>query len=151
MIRFVAEQSLVQITPLQSVVLSCEQVPGASEFAGNSSLSDRSLSGRLISLKNLADSRARRLLNHVEQPVAFDGHIKVWAGGLSFANAFSHRHVELGNVERKPLRDRRWNPAIALRHREIRERLARLRTAHSELGDLYVSHLARVNCPLSTG
>ena len=76
--------------------------------------------------------------------MAFDGHIEVWAGGLSFANAFSHPHVQLRNVERKPRRDRGWNPAIALRYREIRQRFARLRTAHGELGDLYVSRLARV-------
>src|SRR4029077_6678592 len=43
-----------------------------------------------------------------------------------------------------PRRDGRWNPAVALRYREIRQRFARLRTAHSELGDLYVSRLARV-------
>ena len=76
--------------------------------------------------------------------MAFHGHIKVRADGLSFANAFSHPHVQLRNVERKPRRDRGWNPAIALRYREIRQRFARLRTAHSELGDLYVSRLARV-------
>jgi hypothetical protein len=29
--------------------------------------------------------------------VPFDGHIKVWAYGLSFANAFSHPHVQLRN------------------------------------------------------
>jgi hypothetical protein len=46
------------------------------------------------SLKNLADPGVRRLLNHVEQLVAFDGYIKVWAQGLSFANAFSHPHVQ---------------------------------------------------------
>src|ERR1700687_3567986 len=93
-------------------------------------------------MKNLADPGVRRLLNHVKQLVAFDGHIKVWADGLSFANAFSHSHVQLRNVERKPRWDREWNPAIALRYREIRQRFARLRTAHSELGDLYVSRLA---------
>src|SRR5258708_29811994 len=96
------------------------------------------------SLKNLAGPGVRRLLNHVKQLVAFDGHIKVWAHWLSFANAFSHPHVQLRNVERKPRRDRGWNPAIALRHREIRQRFSRLRTAYSELGDLYVSRLARV-------
>src|ERR1700730_10604592 len=96
-------------------------------------------------MKNLADPGIRRLLNHVKQLVAFDGHIKVWADGLSFANAFSHPHVELRNVERKPRRDRRWNPAIAIRYREIRKRFARLRTAHRELGDLYVSRLAGVS------
>ncbi len=96
------------------------------------------------SLKNLADPGVRRLLNRVKQLVAFDGHIEVWADGLSFANAFSHPHVQLRNVERKPRRDRGWNPAIALRYREIRQRFAGLRTAHSELGDLYVSGLARV-------
>jgi hypothetical protein len=53
-------------------------------------------------LRNLADSRVRRLLNHVEQPVAFDGHIKIWADGLSFANAFSYPRVQLRYVERKP-------------------------------------------------
>src|ERR1700738_4513794 len=90
------------------------------------------------SLKNLADPRVRRLLNHVKKLVAFDGHIKVWADGLSFANAFSHPHVQLRNVERKPRRDCRWNPAIALRYQEIRQRFARLRTAHGALGDLYV-------------
>src|SRR3979490_812329 len=76
--------------------------------------------------------------------MAFDGRIKVWADGLSFANAFSHPHVQLGNVERQPGRDCGGNPAIALRYREIRQRVARLPTAHSELGDLYVSLLARV-------
>src|ERR1700722_18202516 len=91
------------------------------------------------SLKNLADPGLRRLLNRVKQLVAFDGHIEVWADGLSFANAFSHPHVQLRNVERKPRRDRGWNSAIALRYREIRQRFARLRTAHGELGDLYVS------------
>src|SRR6202162_5942676 len=96
------------------------------------------------SLNNLADPGVRRLLNRVKQLVAFDGHIEVWAHGLSFANAFSHPHVQLRNVERKPRWDRGWNPAIALRYREIRQRFAGLRTAHSELGDLYVSHLARV-------
>src|SRR6267378_4065125 len=95
-------------------------------------------------LKNLADPGVRRLLNHVKQLVAFDGHIKVWADGLSFANAFSHPHVQLRNVERKPRRDRGWNPTIALRYREIRQRFARLGAAHRELGDLYVSRLARV-------
>jgi hypothetical protein len=95
-------------------------------------------------MKNLADPGIRRLLNHVKQLVAFDGHIKVWADRLSFANGFSHPHVELRNVERKPRRDRRRNPAIALRYREIRQRFSRLRTAHRELGDLYVSRLARV-------
>ena len=89
------------------------------------------------SLKNLADPSVRRLLNHVKQLVAFNGYIEVWADGLSFANAFSHPHVQLRNVERKPRRDRGWNPAIALRYREIRQRFARLRPAHSELGDLY--------------
>ena len=96
------------------------------------------------SLKNLADPGIRGLLNRVEQLVAFDGHIEVWAHGLSFANAFSHPHVQLRDVEGEPRRDRGWNPAIALGYREIRERFARLPTAHSELGDLYVSHLARV-------
>src|SRR6266436_4043391 len=96
------------------------------------------------SLKNLAGPGVRRLLNHVKQLVAFDGHIEVWADGLSFANAFRHPHVQLRNVERKPRRDRGRNPAIALRYREIRQRFARLRTEHSELGDLYVSLLARV-------
>jgi len=38
-------------------------------------------------LKNLADPGVRRLLNRVKQLVAFDGHIEVWADGLSFANA----------------------------------------------------------------
>src|SRR5258706_13831830 len=95
------------------------------------------------SLKNLAGPGVRRLLNHVKQLVAFDGHIKVWADGLSFANAFSHPHVQLRNVERKPRRDRGWKPAIALRYREIHQRIARLRTAHSELGGLYVSGLPR--------
>jgi len=76
--------------------------------------------------------------------VAFDSQIKVWADGLSLPNAFSHPHVQLRNVERKPRRDRGWHPAIALRYREIRQRFARLRTEHSELGDLYVSRLARV-------
>jgi hypothetical protein len=45
------------------------------------------------SLKNLADPGVRCLLNHVKQLVALDGHIKVWADGLSFANAFSHPRV----------------------------------------------------------
>src|SRR5258708_29854183 len=96
------------------------------------------------SLKNLADPGVRRLLNRVKQLVAFDGHIEVWADGFSFANAFSHPHEQLRNVERKPRRDRGWNPPIALWYREIRQRFARLRTAHSELGDLYVSRVARV-------
>ena len=82
------------------------------------------------SLKELADPGVRRLLNHVKQLVAFDSQIKVWADGLAFANAFSHAHVQLRNVERKPRRDCGWNPAIALRNREIRQRFARLRTAH---------------------
>ena len=76
--------------------------------------------------------------------MAFDGHIEVGANGLFFANAFSHPHVQLRNVERKPCRDRGWNPAIALRYREVRQWFACRRTAHSELGDLYVSRLARV-------
>jgi hypothetical protein len=76
--------------------------------------------------------------------VGFDRHIEVWADGLSPANAFSHPRVQLGNVERQPRRDRRWNPAIALRYREIRQWFAGLRTTHSELGDLYVSRLVRV-------
>jgi hypothetical protein len=76
--------------------------------------------------------------------VAFDGQIEIWAHGFSFANAFSHPHVQLRNVERKPCRDRGRNPAIALRYREIRQRFARRRTANSELGDLYVSRLARI-------
>src|ERR1700730_10431185 len=97
-----------------------------------------------VSLKNLADPGVRRLLNRVKQLVAFDGQIEVWADGPSFANPFSHPHVQLRNVERKPRRDRGWNPAIALRYRKIRPRFARPRTAHSELGDLYVSRLARV-------
>jgi hypothetical protein len=82
-------------------------------------------------------------LNRVKQLVAFDGHIEVWADGLSFANAFSHPYEQLRSVEGKSRRDRGWNPAIALRYREIRQRFARLRTAHSELGDLYVCCLAR--------
>src|SRR5260370_40196019 len=57
------------------------------------------------SLKNLADPGVRRLLNHVKQLVAFDGQIEFWADGLSFANAFSHPHVQLRNVERKPCQD----------------------------------------------
>jgi hypothetical protein len=97
-----------------------------------------------LSLKNLADRGVQRLLNRVKQLVAFDGHIRVWADGLSFANAFSHPHVQLRNVARKSRRDGGWNPAIALRYREIRQRFARLRTARSELGDLYVGRLARV-------
>ena len=96
------------------------------------------------SLNHLADPGVRSLLNRVQQLVAFDGHIEVWAGGLSFANALSHPQVQLRNVERKPGRDRGRNPAIALRYREIRQRFARLRTANSELGDLYVSRLASV-------
>ena len=94
--------------------------------------------------QTLADTGFRPLLNHVKQLVASDGHIKVWTDGLSFANAFSHPHVQLRNVEGRPRRDRRWNPAIDLRYSEIREWFARLRTAHNELGDLYVSRLARV-------
>jgi hypothetical protein len=82
------------------------------------------------SLKNVADPGVRRLLNRVKQVVAFDGHIKAWADGLSFADAFSHPHVQLRNVERKPRRDRGWNPAIALPYRETRQRFARLCTAH---------------------
>src|SRR6202795_3080200 len=96
------------------------------------------------SLKNLADPGVRRLLNRVKQLVAFDGQIEIWAHGFSFANAFSHPHVHLRNVERKSRRDRGWNPAIALRYREVCQRFARLRTAHSELGDLYVSRLTRI-------
>src|SRR6202795_423924 len=96
------------------------------------------------SLKNLADPGVRSLLNGVKQLVAFDGQIEIWAHGFSFANAFRHPHVQLRNVERKPCRDRGRNPAIALRYREIRQRFARLGTAHSELGDLYVSLLATV-------
>ena len=96
------------------------------------------------SLKNLADPGVRRLLNRVQQLVAFDGHVKVWADGLSFANALSHPPVQLRNVERKPRRDRGWNPAIALRYREIRQQFARLCAAHRELGDLYISRLARI-------
>src|SRR5882757_3690262 len=99
---------------------------------------------RSSSLKNLADPGVRRLLNRVKQLVACDGRIEVWTDGPSSANAFSHPHVQLRNVEREPRRDRGWNPAIALRYREIRQRFARLRTAHSELGDLYVRRLARV-------
>ncbi len=56
--------------------------------------------------------------------MAFDGHIKTWADGLSFANAFSHPHVHLRNVERKSRRDRGWNPAMALRYRETEGALA---------------------------
>jgi hypothetical protein len=96
------------------------------------------------SLNNLADSGVRRLLNGVKQLVTFDGQIEVWAHGFSFANAFSHPHVQLRNVERKPCRDRGRNPAIALRYREVRQRFARLRAVHSEHGDLYVSRLARI-------
>jgi len=90
-------------------------------------------------LNNLADPGVRCLLNRVQQLVAFDGHIEVWADGLSFANTFCHPHVQLGNVERNPRRDGSFNTAIARRYGEVR-----LRTAHSELGDLYVSRLARV-------
>jgi len=36
--------------------------------------------------------------------LAFDGHIKVWAERLSFANAFSHPYVQLGDVETTPCR-----------------------------------------------
>jgi hypothetical protein len=59
-------------------------------------------------LKILADPPVRRLLNHVKQLVAFDGHIKVWAYGPSFAKVFSHPHVQLrdfgkfGRSFRKP-------------------------------------------------
>jgi hypothetical protein len=56
--------------------------------------------------------------------MSVDGHIKVRAEGSSFANAFSHPHVQLRNVERKPRRDRGWNPTIAIRYREIPERPA---------------------------
>jgi hypothetical protein len=65
-----------------------------------------------LSLKNMADPGVRGLLNCVEQLVAFDGHIEVWAHGLCFANAFSQLHVQLRNVEG----------------------FGRLRAAHSELG-----------------
>ena len=98
----------------------------------------------MISLKNLADAGVRRLLSRVKELVAFDGHIEVRAHGLSFANTFSHPLVQLRNIERKPRRDRGWNPAIALRYREIRQRFARLRTAQIELRDLYVGRLVRV-------
>jgi hypothetical protein len=54
------------------------------------------------SLKNLADPCVRRLLNRVKQPVAFDGHIEFWADGFSFANAFSHPHVQLRNMKGRP-------------------------------------------------
>jgi hypothetical protein len=94
-------------------------------------------------LQNLAEPGVRRLLNRVKPLVAFDGHIEVGAHGLSFANAFSHPYEELRNVEGRPRRHLGWNPAIALRYREIRQRFARLRTAHSELGDLHAD-LARV-------
>jgi hypothetical protein len=60
-----------------------------------------------------------RSLNHVKQLVAFDGHIEVWADRPSFANAFSHPHVQR-NVGRKPHWDREWKSAIPLRYREIR-------------------------------
>jgi hypothetical protein len=63
-----------------------------------------------LSLNNLADPGVRRLLNRVKRLVAFDGYIEVGADGLSFANAFSHPHVQLRNVERKPRRDR-WSRA----------------------------------------
>jgi hypothetical protein len=43
----------------------------------------RSSSGRTSSLENLAEPGVRRLLNHVKQLVAFDGHIEVWVDGLS--------------------------------------------------------------------
>src|SRR5580704_3051807 len=84
-------------------------------------------------LKNLAAPGVRRLLNRVKQLVAIDSHIEVWADGLSFANAFSHPPVQLRYVERKPCRDGGWDPAIALRYREICERFASLRCSHSEL------------------
>ncbi len=96
------------------------------------------------SLKNLVDPGVRCLLDRGKQLVAFDGHIEVWADGLSFENAFSHPHVQLCNVERKAGWYPGWNPAIAFPCREIRQRFARVRTAHTEIGDLYVSHLARV-------
>jgi hypothetical protein len=83
-------------------------------------------------------------LNRVKELVAVDGHIEVGADGLSFANAFSHPYKELRNVEGRPRRHRGWNPAIALRYREIRQRCAPLRAAHSELGDLHASPQARV-------
>jgi hypothetical protein len=53
------------------------------------------------SLKNLADPGVR-CLTGIQQPVAFDGHIQFWADGLSFANAFSHPHVQLRNMKGSP-------------------------------------------------
>src|SRR6266436_6190075 len=123
--------------------------------SSKASITNRRPTGRQAvgrsSLKNLADPGVRRLLNHVKKLVAFDGQIEVWADGLSFANAFSHPHVRLRNVERQPGRDRGWNPAIALRYREIRQRFARLRTAHSELGDLYMVYEKARNTGLRGG
>ena len=63
-------------------------------------------------LKNLADPGVRRLLNRVKQLVAFDGHIEVWADGLSFANASD------GSL---PIRLSASN--ILLRHSGIRSKL----------------------------
>jgi hypothetical protein len=64
--------------------------------------------GGLVAVMRYLEQRGVRqvLANRVKQLVAFDGHIEVGAGGLSFANAFSHPHVQLRNVERKPRRDR---------------------------------------------
>jgi hypothetical protein len=89
----------------------------------------------------------RRLLNRVKQLVAPDGHIEVWVDGLSFANAFSHLHVQLPNVERKPRRDRGWKPGIALRYREIRQRLAALRPAFAWVPTLRDRLVSRDNEP----
>jgi hypothetical protein len=94
--------------------------------------------------RNLAEPGVRRFLNRVQQLVAFDGHFEVGADGIPFANAFSHPYGELRNVEGRPRRHRGWNPAITLRYREIRQRFARLCTAHGELGALDASTLARV-------
>jgi hypothetical protein len=139
-ISFKLKDSTKQFGWLRASAINCSflstgsQYPATVRICRDSPPSNRSLSGRRISLKNLTDPGVGRLLNHVQQPVAFDGHIKVWAGGLSLANAFSHPHVQLGNVERKPRRDRGWNPAIALRDREIRQRFAACapRTMNSE-------------------
>jgi PRTRC genetic system protein C len=54
-----------------------------------------------------------------------------------------------GPPEDTGTRDRGWNPAIALRCREIRQRLARLRTAHSELADLYLSTPGEGSSPVT--
>ena len=46
--------------------------------------------------------------------LAFDGHIKVWAERLSFANAFSHPYVQLGDVETTPRQILRTGGTLSL-------------------------------------